>query len=213
MKIEKIDENKVRITLTIDELSQRDISLKDIEQDSVRAQDLFMDLLEESDLNDEFIVDDSQLFVEASSDNENLFIVTITKIDYIPELSKYTPKKGKSRKRKENSSNIAGKHYSSEYTVASSIYRFNSLDNILELCSKLKEEKAFLGTNSLYKYDNTYFIVFSNSSIKNAKFIKTFVILSEYSDQFYSSKMYTTLIHEKCKLIIDKKALQTLSKI
>ena len=80
MKIEKINENKVKITLTIDELSQRQISLKDIEQDSNRAQDLFLDLLEETELNEDFMLDDSQLFVEASSDNENLFVVTITKI-------------------------------------------------------------------------------------------------------------------------------------
>ena len=213
MKIEKIDENKVRITLTIDELSQRHISLKDIEQDSSRAQDLFLDLLEESDINEDFIVDDSQLFVEASSDNENLFIVTITKIDYMPELSKYTPKKKQGRKKSNNADNKFEKNTHVEYTVASSIYKFKSLDRIFELCSKLKTEKAFIGTNSLYKYDDSYFIVFSKTSIKNSKFIKTFVILSEYAEQYYASGMYTTLIKEKCKLVIDKKALQTLFKV
>lgn len=201
MKIEKINENKVKITLTIDELSQRQISLKDIEQDSNRAQDLFLDLLEETDLNEDFILDDSQLFVEASSDNENLFVVTITKIDYIPELSKYTPKKS----RKTNSE--------TQYTVASSIYKFDNIDKILEACSKLTAENTFMGTNSLYKYENSYFIVFSDSSIKNKKFLKTFVILSEYSEDFFATDMYKTLIKEKAKLIIDKRALQKLSKI
>ena len=201
MKIEKINENKVKITLTIDELSQRHISLKDIEQDSNRAQDLFLDLLEETELNEDFIMDDSQLFVEASSDNENLFVVTITKIDYMPELPKYTPKK----KRKTNSR--------IEYTVASSIYKFDSLDKIFELCSKLELEKAFIGTNSLYKYEDSYFLVFSDTSIKNKKFLKTFVILSEYTDGFYATAMYKTLIKEKANLIIEKRALQKLSKI
>lgn len=208
MKIEKIDENKVKITLTLDELSQRQISLKDIEQDSNTAQDLFLDLLEESDLQEEFLMDDSQLFVEASSDNENLFIVTITKIDYMPELAKYVPKKKSSRKKGAYKSNA-----DIEYTVASSIYKFNSIDRLLDLTSKLKLEKAFMGTNSLYKYEDSYFLVFSSSSIKNAKFIKTFVILSEYCQQYYSADMYKTLIQEKSKLIIEKKALQKLSKI
>lgn len=201
MKIEKISENKVKITLTIDELSQRQISLKDIEQDSNRAQDLFLDLLEETDLNEDFVLDDSQLFVEASSDNENFFVVTITKIDYIPELSKYTPKK-----KKKNSSRV-------EYTVASSIYKFDCIDKILELCSKLAAENTFIGTNSLYKYEDSYFIVFSDSSIKNKKFLKTFVILSEYSDDFFATDMYKTLVKEKAVLIIDKRAIQKLSKI
>lgn len=201
MKIEKINENKVKITLTIDELSQRHITIKDIEQDSNKAQDLFLDLLEETELNEDFIMDDSQLFVEASSDNENLFVVTITKIDYMPELSKYAPKK----KRKTNSR--------IEYTVASSIYKFADLDKIFDLCSKLSAEKAFMGTNSLYKYEDSYFLVFSDSSIKNRKFLKTFVILSEYSEQFYATDMYKTLIKEKAKLITDKRAIQKLSKI
>ena len=201
MKIEKINENKVKITLTIEELSKRDLTIKDIEQDSNMAQDLFMDLLEETELNEEFMVDDSQLFVEAASDNENLFVVTITKIDYMPELSKYAPKK-----KKKAASRV-------EYVVASSIYKIDSLDKILELCSKLIEENAFMGTNSLYKYENSYFLMFSDSSIKNKKFLKTYVILSEYSDDFYSSDMHKTLIKEKADLIIDKRALQKLSKI
>ncbi len=212
MKIEKIDENKVRIILTIDELSQRHISLKDIEQDSNRAQDLFLDLLEESELNEDFIIDGSQLFVEASSDNEDLFIVTITKIDYMPEISKYTSSKKYSKKKKKSSSaNSSDSRV--QYTVASAIYKFNSLDRIFDLCSRLSIEEAFLGTNSLYKYEDSYFLVFSNTSIKNDKFVKTFVILSEYAEQFYSADMYKTLIKEKCKLIIDKKAIQKLSKI
>lgn len=206
MKIEKIDENKVKITLTLDELSQRQISLKDIEQDSNTAQDLFLDLLEESDLQEDFLMDDSQLFVEASSDNENLFIVTITKIDYMPELTKYNVAKKKTRRKNSNKS-------AHEYTVASCIYKFNTLDRILDLSSKLKLEKAFMGTNTLYRYEDSYFIVFSPSSIKNAKFIKTFVILSEYCEQYYAADMYRTLVKEKSKLIIEKKALQTLSKI
>jgi len=201
LKIEKINENKVKITLTIDELSQRDLTIKDIEQNSNMAQDLFMNLLEETELNEEFMMDDSQLFVEAASDNENLFVVTITKIDYIPEISKYAPKK----KRKTNSR--------IDYTVASSIYKFENLDKIFELCSKLAQERAFMGTNSLYKYENSYFISFSDASIKNKKFLKTYVILSEYSDEFYSADMYKTLIKEKAKLIIDKRAIQKLSKI
>lgn len=206
MKIEKIDENKVKITLTLDELSQRQISLKDIEQDSNTAQDLFLDLLEESDLQEDFLMDDSQLFVEASSDNENLFIVTITKIDYMPELAKYGSARKKAKRKNSNKS-------VNEYTVASCIYKFNNLDKVLDLTSKLKLEKAFMGTNSLYKYEDSYFLVFSNSSIKNTKFIKTFVILSEYCEQYYAADMYKTLVQEKSKLIIEKKALQTLSKI
>ena len=126
----------------------------------------------------------------------------------MPEISKYSSKKRYSPKKKKQHSND-----DVTYTVASSIYKFSSLDRIFELCSKLAIEKAFMGTNSLYKYEDSYFIVFSPTSIKNVKFIKTFVILSEYAEQFYSSDMYRTLIKEKSDLIIDKKAIQKIAKI
>ena len=75
MKVEKLSDNKVRITLTFEELEKRKISLSDIEKNSTIAKDLFIDLLEESNLDSEFVIDDSHLFIEASSDNNNLFIV------------------------------------------------------------------------------------------------------------------------------------------
>ena len=217
LKIEKIDENKVRITLTIDELSQREISIKDIEQDSLKAQDLFLDLIEESDLHEDFIIEGSQLFVEASSDNNNLFIVTITKVDYIPELSKYSSQSNKikraSNSHKKVSKKRSGSFEKKPYSVASSIYKFNSLDDILEMCDKIKSEEAFVGTNSLYKNDSCYFLVFENSTVKNVKFLKSFVILSEFCSSYYSTGLYKTLISEKSELIISKKAIQKLCKI
>ena len=96
MKVEFINENKIKITLTFEELEKRDISLKDITNNSSLARDLFTDLIEETDLDSEFFVDDSQLLIEACSDNNNLFIVTITKINDFPELKKYTKRENKS---------------------------------------------------------------------------------------------------------------------
>ena len=81
MKIEKINENKLKIILTLDELEKREISLKDLESDTTLAKELFLALIEENNLDEEFKLDNSQLLIEASSDCENLFVVTITKLD------------------------------------------------------------------------------------------------------------------------------------
>ena len=214
MKVEKINENKIRITLTLEELSKRKISLRDIEKNSSMAKDLFVNLIEESNLEEDFKLDGSQFFVEASSDNNNLFIVTITIIDNIPDLNKYSLventnyndsiTKGKKR-------NIYKKPTS--YSVDSYIYLFNSLDDLLDMCTIAKKEKMFFGKNSLYKYDDYYVLIFSKYSIKNQKFIKTFILLSEYCNNYYSYDMFSVSIKEKSKLIIENNALQKLSKI
>ncbi len=211
MKVEKINENKVRITLTLEELEKRKISLKDIEKNNEIAKNLFMDLIEETNLDEDFALEDSQLLIEASSDNNNLFIVTITKVDTIPELKQYSlldknSKRGY-KKTKNPSKNVI------EYKVDSYIYSFEDLDKILDLCQIAKQEQLFFGKNSLYKYNNKYYIIFANSSVKNKKFLKTFVFLSEFCQDYYSYNMLSVAIKEKATVIIENNALQKLSKI
>lgn len=212
MTIERINDNKIKIILTLDELTKRDISLKDIEKDSELARELFMDLIEENNLDEDFVMEGSQLLIEATSDNNNLFTVTITKIENIPELTHYASL-SKKKKEKTKKNNTIKKLNIQDYKVSSYIYSFDSIENILSLCNRAKSEKLFYGKNSLYLYENTYFLIFSNSSIKNKKFRKTFVFLSEYCKKYSSYDMLSISIKEKSKLIIENNALQKLSKI
>ncbi len=211
MKIEKINENKIKIILTFDELENRNISLTEISKNTNIAQDFFITLLEESNLEEDFITDDSHLFIEAASDNNNLFIITITKINDIPELKKYSLMENKNikkiKKKPKCKSNII------KYKVDSYIYSFSSIDTILKLCEQSKKEKLFFGRNSLYKYQNNYFLIFSKNSVKNDKFLKTYVFLSEFCDNYYSLDLYETTLIEKSNLIIKDYALQRLNKI
>lgn len=213
MKIEKISENKVRITLSIEELEKRKITLKDIEKNSSVAKELFMDLLEESNLDEDFIIDDSHLYIEASSDNNNLFVVTITRIDDMPDLRKYQLNQTKLKQISRKKNNTPKKPKFIKYTVDSNVYSFKNLDNILKLCEISKKEKLFFGKNSMYKYNTTYFLVFNKSSIKNPKFLKTYVFLSEFCENYYSYELFETVIKERAKLIIENNALQKLNKI
>jgi len=131
MKVEKINDNKIRITLTLEELEKRKISLSDIEKDSSIAKELFMNLIEESNLDTDFVIEDSHLFIEACSDNNNLFIVTVTKIDNIPELKNYSELEEEKNKLR---SNLKNNSKYDKYRVNSYIYSFENMDNILELC-------------------------------------------------------------------------------
>ena len=202
MKVEFINKNKLKITLTYEDLETRKISLADLEKNA----NVTLNLIEELDLDEDFGITDSQVLIETSSDNNNLYTITITKIEDLPELKKYSLLDHSSNKKqiKKNSIN---------YKVDSNIYAFSSMDSILDMCSISKQESLFFGKNSLYQYNNQYYIVFSNSATKNKKFLKTFVILSEYCTQYYSLDLFSTAIKEKSKLIIENKALQTLSKI
>lgn len=204
MKIEKINENKIKIILTIEELENRKISLKELENDTTLARNLFFDLIEENNLDEEFKLEDSQLLIEASSDNENLFIVTITKVDNLPSnINNFC-----------ESNNTNGNiKKQNNYKVTSNIFVFEKIDDILSFCDKAKSQITFLGRNSLYKNDNNYFLIFSNNATKNKKFISTFSLLSEYCTSYHNFDMLSITIKEKCKLIIANNAIQKLMKI
>ena len=196
MKIEKIDENKVKIILSLAELEMRNISLIDLQNNTLLARNFFKTIIEESNLDEDFIEnEDSQLFIEATSDSTETFILTITKTDTLPNINSY-PKTEKIR-----------------YRIDSRLYEFSSLDAILDFCRTAKKENLFFGNNSLYKYQEKYFILFSDSAIKNKRFIKTYVMISEFCSRYFSYDIYYATIIEKGNLLISNRALHKLSKI
>lgn len=196
MKVEKVDDNKVKITLSFEELEMRNISLSDIEKNSTAAKNLFTSLIEETNLDEDFEFENSQLFIEASSDNNSTFILTITKIENLPDVNNYSRTQSKEL-----------------YKIDSQLFEFTSLDTILEFCKIAKEENLFFGKNTLYKYNNKLFLLFSESAIKNKRFIKTYVMLSEYCSRYFSYDLFYTTIKEKGLVMISNRALQKLIKI
>ena len=81
MRIEKIGENKIRIFVTFDDLEERDIDLSSFNYNSPETQELFWDLMEQAELELGFETHESQLCIEAVTDVEQGFVITITRID------------------------------------------------------------------------------------------------------------------------------------
>jgi len=192
LRVEKINNQKARIILTVDELAKHKITLKDIKEGKEKARDFFFEILEDSNLIEDFADNSTQLLIEAAS-KDNLFMITITKADCIPDIKKYPEQKD----------NFA-------YTVSSNIYAFENLKNLYEFCTKAKQENLFVGTNSLYNIDDKYFLIFSDKTIKRAEFVKTFSVLSEYSSSYYAKPLYKTALKEHSSLLIDKVAVSSI---
>lgn len=196
LKVEKINNNKARIILTHDELDKHKITPNDIKEGKAKAQNFFFKLLQDTNLTEDFEIESTQLLIEVTSEN-NLYIITITKADYIPDLKDYSKK-----------------HINCfSYTVSSSIFKFNTLENLLLFCDKVQKENLFVGKNSLYILNDVYFIVFTEKTVKQCEFVKTFSILSEYADKYYSKQLTKTSFKEHATLLIPNSSLQTLISI
>ncbi len=65
MKIEKITENKIRITLNIDDLKEKNIDFHSFMSNSIEAQDIFIDMLKEAEEKVGFRTEDYKILLEA----------------------------------------------------------------------------------------------------------------------------------------------------
>lgn len=191
MKIEKLNLNTLKIVLTVEELSLKNITIKDIENGKKKAQNFFFDIIENSQYAEEFLQDNTKLLVEATVGKDNKLNVTLTKIEHTNPL----PLNAKST--------FAGTSYE--------LYAFYDLNTLLEFVDLLNNENLYVGQNSIYSYNNMYLLLFSKATVKQEKFKKTHYALTEYSDRYTSKLSLISLVKETGCLLIAKNALTTLS--
>jgi len=86
VKIEKVNENQIRCTLTKEDLADRQIKLSELAYGSEKAKGLFRDMIEQANYEFGFEVDDIPLMVEAIPLSGENIILQITKVEYPEEL-------------------------------------------------------------------------------------------------------------------------------
>lgn len=86
MKIEKINENQIRCTLTKEELADRQIKLSELAYGSEKAKVLFRDMIEQANYEFGFEAEDIPLMIEAIPLSGENIILQITKVEYPEEL-------------------------------------------------------------------------------------------------------------------------------
>lgn len=95
MKIEKINENQIRCTLTKEDLDLHQIRLNELAYGSEKAKKLFRDMMEQAQIQFGFEADNIPLMIEAIPVTSDSIILIITKVEDPEELdtrfSKFTP--------------------------------------------------------------------------------------------------------------------------
>lgn len=86
MKIEKVNENQIRCTLTREDFADRQLKLSELAYGSEKAKELFRDMIQQANYEFGFEVNDIPLMVEAIPLSSDSIILVITKIEYPEEL-------------------------------------------------------------------------------------------------------------------------------
>lgn len=98
MKIEKINDNQIRCTLTRADLEERHIRLSELAYGTEKAKDLFRDMMQQANSEFGFEADNIPLMIEAIPVSADSIILIISKVEDPEELdtrfSKFTPFSG-----------------------------------------------------------------------------------------------------------------------
>lgn len=125
MKIEKINDNQIRCTLTSEDLESRRIRLSELAYGSEKAKALFHDMMKQAQANFGFDSGSSPLMIEAIPVSKDSIVLVITKVDEPEELdyrfAKFSPSG-------QDKTEDGGK-------------RFSGADDVLDLFQKIRDAK------------------------------------------------------------------------
>lgn len=192
MKIEKLAEDKIKITITVDDLEARNIDLDSFIYNSPASQDLFWDLMIKAEKEYGFDVNDSMIYVEASASNSGNFTFIVTKTEEKPSFKISSSKHSKD--------SVKLKRKKIPYFFKNGIYKFENFDDVCAFC-KNANNKNILET-LLYSYDNNYYL--------KAGMIPATSIL-EYAEVVKSTSLIESRLKEFGNLVIENDVIDTVN--
>ena len=81
MKIEKINDNQIRCTLTRADLADRQLKLSELAYGTEKARSLFHDMMQQAAFEFGFEAEDIPLMIEANPASSDSIVLIITKVD------------------------------------------------------------------------------------------------------------------------------------
>lgn len=243
MKIERINENQIRCTLSSFDLSVRNLNLGELAYGSEKARSLFREMIQKASNEVGFEAEDIPLMVEAIPLSNESVMLVITKIEDPEELdtrfSKFTPMSDDEQdglndlahELLEGADGLLGflsgdiKEALDEPrpkdtspapqapTPASRIYTFDNLDQVCEVARIVGHVCA--DKNTLYKKpgSNQYYLVIKTKDSSSLEFSRLCNILAEYGTKVRQEYASEAYYKEHYEIIIKNNALQNLSRI
>ena len=201
MKFEKLNENKIRIILNLEDLKEKNIDFHSFMSNSIESQTLFLDMLDEAEKKVGFVTKDHRLMIEALATTDGNFILTVTRDLLTQEAEKAKRKK------------VHIKRKSIDLDKPIAIYSFCSFDDFCLFCnfienSNLKEFISFVGKISLYNYQEQYYLCFKNIR-SNLDLLKGFcTAITEFGAYVCDPELFERKLIEYGSVIIKKDAIK-----
>lgn len=143
MRIERINDNQIRCTLSKNDLIERHLKISELAYGSDKAKELFRDMMEQANIDFGFEADDIPLMIEAIPTSKESIVLVITKVDDPEEFEEKFSKFGNIANKYEDSTD---EDYDEDYEDDSEddyqgdlINCFEQLNEIIENASEPNE--------------------------------------------------------------------------
>lgn len=242
MKIEKLNDNQIRCTLTRADLTDRQLKLSELAYGTEKAKSLFHDMMQQASFEFGFEAENIPLMIEAIPTSSDSIVLIITKVEDPDELdtrfSKFAPSPLDDTTRRKHdvldklegaddilnlletvkkavAETVPAKKDSESDSLKSDVrlFSFASIDSSMSAARLL--DTMYFGSNTLYKdtAEDVYILALTRSEHSTADFNKICNMLSEYGSLEKASAATLAYLEEHCEVIISGEAVQQLAKI
>ena len=237
MKIEKVNENQIRCTLTREDLVSRELKISELAYGTEKAKTLFRDMMRQANFEFGFEAEDIPLMIEAIPLNAECIVLIITKVEDPEELdtrfSRFAPSVTEDEDEDEGygengtdevldlfrklqtgqSENADSEHEGSDASgqeVITRIFLMNSLQQVMNVCQLISAR--YQGESTLYKETSTgkFFLLLTDSADNRTDFDKICNIVSEYGTLQRSLSASGSFLQEHYEVLIRSNAVQSL---
>ncbi len=238
MKIEKLNENQIRCTLTKEDLASRELKISELAYGTEKAKNLFRDMMRQANFEFGFEAEDIPLMIEAVPLNAECIVLIVTKVEDPEELdtrfSRFAPsvmeENGDGDDFDEDASpaemldlfrKIQETHApASQETAAETdesrrtrVFALNSLQQVMNAAAVTADH--YEGLSSLYKEEQTgrYLLLLTQGESSRESFDKTCNIISEYGSPQRTMPAGIHFLKEHYETLISENAIQSLGKL
>ena len=201
MKIERIGENKLKVTIPVSYFIERNIDFENFDYTSEPAQQFFCELMETLETDYGFSFLNSQMVIESNFGNSDDIVFTLTRPDVEQDgtsiLHKYLNKKRKERLSEEDA------YVDSCANSRAAVFEFENFD---DLCNMVEDSgESYKIFNSLYKLNGSYYLVLDRKKINTLQ--PLFASLNEFSRYVTNSGFCEGYLNEYGELLMLGNAL------
>ena len=228
MKIEKVNDNQIRCTLTKEDLASRELKISELAYGSEKAKSLFRDMMQQANFEFGFEAEDIPLMIEAIPMNAECIVLIITKVEDPEELdtrfSRFAPSiHEESLSDEEESFDMPNEvlemaapsepqEDGDEKGIYLRLFCFESLAPLFTLAPRMANN--YIGSSTLYKdnEEGVYLLLLMQEEGAPENFNRTCNMISEYAQPLRTLTSTPFYLEEHCEILIADQVFQTLSK-